>query len=85
MMASTLAFNALIFAWYYFDSEVLAYPRSPALNIGVVLLAGVTIPYYLVRSRAKGRKLRAFLMLIGFLALCAASDTLGQFAGTMAG
>lgn len=85
MVASTLAFNALIFAWYYFDSETQAYPRSPGLNVAVVLLAGIAVPYYLVRSRAKGRKLRAIFMLTGFVALCIAADALGEFAVAWAG
>lgn len=39
------------FAWYYFDSEAIGYRRGKLLNVGVVALAIVALPYYFFRSR----------------------------------
>jgi len=78
---STAFINALIFSWYNFDSNNRSYPRSTLLNIAVVTLALVAIPYYLVRSREEEQKLKAILKVIGFGALSIASSALGQFLG----
>jgi len=82
---STLSLSVLIFRWYYFDSEVRSFPRSKWLNIAVFALALLAIPYYLVRSREKGQKLKAVLRLVGFCALSLVSASLGQVLGSLMG
>lgn len=84
-LTSTLVLSALIFGWYYFDSNDRSYRRSKLLNIAVVALALVAIPYYLVRSREKGQKLKAIFKLMGFCALAIVSVALGQFLGGIIG
>lgn len=40
----------LMFVWYRLDSQQVGYRRSPWLDIGVVGIAIVAIPYYFIRS-----------------------------------
>lgn len=65
----TVLFSFLSFYWYRLDSETHRYRRTPLLNVGIVMLAIVAVPYYLVRSRPAGRRGRALLGLAGFCAL----------------
>jgi hypothetical protein len=67
----------LCFYWYRLDSDIRSYRRSAGLNVSVVMLAIVAIPYYLVRSRAAGQRGRALLRLAGFALLLAAGAVLG--------
>ena len=41
----------LIFLWYRMDTAQIGYRRSPWLNVGVIALAVVALPYYFFRSR----------------------------------
>ena len=41
----------LIFLWYYRDTEERGFRRTPLLNIGVIAVAIVALPYYFFRSR----------------------------------
>ena len=41
----------LIFLWYRMDSAQIGYRRSPWLNVGVITLAIVALPYYFFLSR----------------------------------
>jgi hypothetical protein len=58
-LGSTFVFSALTFAWFWLDSESRSYRRSPFLNIAVVALGLIAVPYYLIRSRPKGERLKA--------------------------
>ena len=64
-----------IFAWLHYDEKEHAYRRSPLLNIGIVLVALVFVPVYLVRSRPSGRRFRAVL---GFVAVLVVWITIGR-------
>ena len=64
-----------IFAWLHYDEKEHAYRRSPLLNIGIVLLALIFVPVYLVRSRPPGRRFRAVL---GFVAVLVVWITIGR-------
>jgi amino acid transporter len=77
---SSLMFSYLCFYWYRLDSEARLYRRSRWLSVGVVMLAIVAVPYYLVRSRPAGQKRRALLRLAGFCVLLGAAGVLGGFA-----
>lgn len=46
-----LAMAMLIFLWYRLDSDEHGYVRTPLLNVSVVMVAALAIPYYLIRSR----------------------------------
>ena len=77
---STLMFSYLSFYWYRLDREVHSYRGSRWLGIGIVMLAIVAVPYYLVRSRPAGQKGRALLRLAGFAVLLGAAGALGGIA-----
>lgn len=64
-----IAFSFLCFYWYRLDSDSRHYRRSKPLNIGIILLATVALPYYLVRSRPPGQRARALWRLAEFVLL----------------
>ena len=55
----------LLFYWYHLDAIEHGYRRSVFLNISVILIAALAMPYYFFRSR--GFK-RGFISTIGFFA-----------------
>lgn len=81
---SVLTCALLIFIWYRFDSEQQSYKRTYLLNIGVVGMALIALPYYFFRSRgAKGgfiALLLCILFLIGMFLLSWATRYLVFFA-----
>ena len=76
-VSTSLAFSLLMFWWYWLDSEARGYRRTPLLNVAVVALAIVAIPYYVVRSRERGTRLKAFAKCMGFGLLMVAALVLG--------
>jgi len=58
-------FSVLIFAWYRRDSIQLGYPRTVALNIGIVALHFIVLPYYFFQSRG----LKKGFVAVGFYVL----------------
>lgn len=54
----------LIFLWYRIDSEQIGYRRSPWLNVSVIMLAVVALPYYFFRSRGAKRGAAATCTLL---------------------
>lgn len=84
-VTSTITGVAIIFWWYYCDSEARSFSRSKWLNIGVVVLGAIAIPYYLVRSREKGQKIKAVFYFVSMAALCFASLLLGGVVGAFVG
>jgi hypothetical protein len=70
----------LVFLWYRFDTDAMHYRRSPLLNVAVVALAVVALPYYFFRSRGFARGLLASAMFL----LVFAAYSLLQMAGEMA-
>ena len=82
MVLLGLVFNFVSFVWYCRDSDAARYRRSLGLNIAVILLGPFAVAYYLLRSRPKGARLRAILLLLGFIVLVALASALGTIAGT---
>jgi hypothetical protein len=76
-LAHSLIFSFLCFSWYRLDSEHRQYRRTFLLNIGVIALAPVAIPCYVVRSRPAGQKGRGLLRLGGFVLLLIAASVCG--------
>jgi hypothetical protein len=70
-------FALLGFAWYRLDSDQRSYRRTPLLNVAVIAIAAIALPYYFFRSR--GAK-RGFMALGVFILFVLASGLL-----TMAG
>jgi amino acid permease len=77
---STLLFSFLCFCWYRLDSDAHRYRRTPLLNVGIVMIAILAVPYYIVRSRPAGQKGRALLRLAGFCLVLAAAAEAGAAA-----
>jgi len=65
----TLIGLGFIFAWLHHDEMQHAYRRSPLLNIGIVLVALVFVPVYLVRSRPAGRRFLAVMLFFAVVGL----------------
>jgi hypothetical protein len=82
---STFLVLALIFAWYHMDSTLRSYQRSMLLNIGVVTVAVIALPYYIVRSRDKGQIAKDVMKLIGFFGLILVCGAFGGILANMIG
>ncbi|TFW32960.1 hypothetical protein [Massilia horti] len=76
-----LALNFLGFAWYRYDSDARHYIRSRWLNVCIVGLMPFAVPYYLVRSRQRGEKLRAIFKCAGFAFLMLLASAVGVLLG----
>jgi hypothetical protein len=72
-----IVFLFLIFSWFHNDTKTHGYKRSTWLVGGILFMAVVTIPYYLVRSREKGEKIMALIRLCGFFMLMLISSLIG--------
>lgn len=80
---SIISLIMLILTWYHFDSSAQGYPRSKWLNACVLFVAVIAIPYYLIRSREDGKKIKALVRLFGFVMLSLISMVIGAFAGAL--
>lgn len=69
VMLTSLMGSILVFWWYWADSTLRAYRRSPLLNVAVVGIGILAVPYYLLRSREKGQRLLALAKMLGFIVL----------------
>jgi hypothetical protein len=82
---SLLLSTFLTFAWYRYDSDARQYRRSYPLNVGVIALSLLALPYYLFRSRGLLSGLLALVLLlvlsIGLGALLFAGALFGLWMG----
>jgi hypothetical protein len=67
----------LIFVWFHNDTNSHAYKRSTWLVAGILCISALTVPYYLVRSREKGKKIMALIRLSGFCMLMLITSLIG--------
>ncbi|WP_460834774.1 hypothetical protein [Lysobacter humi (ex Lee et al. 2017)] len=58
------AFALMIFWWYRTDTSERNYKRTPWLNVSVIAVAALALPYYFFRSRGFKRGAVATLALI---------------------
>ncbi|PWF48668.1 hypothetical protein [Massilia glaciei] len=77
-MLQWLALSYMLFSWYCSDGNARGYVRSRWLSMAVVFGAFLAIPYYLVRSRAPGKRLMALLRFGGLCALAFGALLLGM-------
>jgi hypothetical protein len=77
MMVTSLAGSLLVFWWYWTDSTSRSYRRSPLLNVAMVAVGFLAVPYYLLRSREKGQRLLAVAKLLGFVVLMVIAMAIG--------
>jgi hypothetical protein len=76
-IVETLVFSFLCFFWYRLDSDSRLFRRTALLNIAVVMMAPLAVPYYLLRSRAAGARGRALVRFAGFVLLLIAVSAAG--------
>ena len=57
----------VIFAWYRRDAQQRGYRRSARLNLMIVAVAIIAVPYYLFRSRGLSRGVLATLVFLGIM------------------
>jgi cell division protein FtsW (lipid II flippase) len=72
-----LGFGALTFAWVHFDSLRRDYRPSLLLRLGVVLLAVVALPWYLIRSRRGAQRWLSLVRLAGFFVVLVGAASFG--------
>ena len=73
-------FAFLLFVWYRLDSEQRAFKRSVGLNVCIIGIAIVALPYYFFRSRGFKRGALATAMMLLFLILSGLLTWAGQYA-----
>ncbi|MBP8267135.1 MAG: hypothetical protein KAX47_11330 [Zoogloea sp.] len=81
LISSSLLAMGIVFAWYHFDSNARGYPRSRWLNISMVMVSLLALPYYLIRSRPNGEKFRVLLKYVGFCLLSILCQVIGGAVG----
>ena len=80
VIAFMLIDTALIFIWYRIDSTQRGYRRTPWLNIGVIGLSIIALPYYFFRSRGARGGFVALGLFFACVVLFGAIGTAGEYA-----
>ncbi len=80
-LAFTLGGNIALllvgFRWLRLDEAELDIRRPGWLNVGIILLAAVFVPYYLYKTRPEGHRLPAIAGFFGLVFACMISSALG--------
>ena len=82
-LVANVALFVLGFRWLQADSAELDIRRPVWLNIGIVLLAAVFVPYYFYKTRPEGARLVPSLRFFGLLFACAFTSLIGSTLMTM--
>ncbi len=72
-------FIFLIYSWYYYDSKEFNYKRNLFMNVGIVGLSLLFIPYYLFKTRGTLKGFVASSIFIAALALSWCLDVGGMY------
>jgi peptidoglycan/LPS O-acetylase OafA/YrhL len=72
-----LALLVLGFRWLQLDARELDIRRPLWLNVGIVLLAAVFVPYYLFKTRPPERRLVAIAAFFGVVVACMLASAFG--------
>lgn len=80
-LAFTLGGNLVLlligFRWLQLDARELDIRRPSWLNVGIVLLAAVFVPYYLYKTRPATRRLPAIVGFFGLVFACMVGTAIG--------
>ena len=76
-LAANVMLFVLGFRWLQADSAQLDIRRPVWLNVSIVLLAAVFVPYYLFKTRPDGRRLAPILGFYGLIVGCVIATTIG--------
>ena len=82
-LAANVPLFFLGFLWLHADSAALDIRRPTWLNIGIVLLAAVFVPYYFYKTRPEGARLVPTLRFFGLIFACAFTSVIGSTLMTM--
>lgn len=77
LTANVLLF-VLGFRWLQADSAALDIRRPTWLNVGIILLAAVFVPYYFYKTRAEGARLMPILRFFGLIFALAVTSAIGS-------
>jgi hypothetical protein len=80
-LAETFVGIALIYWWYHADKRSRGYRAGPLMNAGIVAVAVVALPIYLVRSRGWKRGALASAVALVVLGATLALGELGEWLG----
>ena len=81
--ATSLVSSFLCFVWYCRDGDARSFIRSRWLNVAMIALTALTIPYYLWRTRPRGQRARAIVRYIGFAVLLSIVTAAGFVLGVV--
>jgi hypothetical protein len=76
----TIGYITILFAWYAIDSDQRGYKRSKSLNVAIVALGVLALPYYLFRTRGA----KAGFIALGWLVLVGVSIEVLNYVGAYA-
>lgn len=76
LVANVLLF-VLGFRWLQADSAQLDIRRPVWLNVGIILLAAVFVPYYFYKTRPQGARLVPIVSFFGLIFACALVSAIG--------
>lgn len=60
---------AVPYVWFYLDAAERSFARTPRWSTGIILMAPVTVPLYLLKSRGPGQRLKAIAKAFGVFCL----------------
>lgn len=76
-VTANIVLLVLGFRWLHADSAQRDIRRPVWLNVGIVLLAAVFVPYYLFKTRPEGARLAPIFSFFGLVFGCAIASTIG--------
>jgi len=80
-LAETIASLVVLFWWYHLDKAEQRYSAGKLMNAGMLLVAAVALPIYLIRSRGWKRGCQAIGVAALFVAATLALGELGERLG----
>jgi len=78
-LASLFAVLGAGFYWLHLDGLQTGFRRSPAFNVGIVLIGIVFVPLYFIRSRPAGQRLLPVLGYFGLVLSMQVSVSVGAW------
>jgi hypothetical protein len=76
-LLGSIAVLVIGFRWLSLDSAELDIRRPLWLNVGIVMAAVIFVPYYLYKTRPKGRRGPAIVAFLGLVLACAFATEIG--------
>lgn len=80
-LATTVLFTGVLYWWYHLDKRERKFRAAPVQNAGMVGLAVVALPIYLIRSRGLKSRAVSVIWMLSFVVLLIASAWLGTVVG----